>query len=118
MTNLLVPNAAYGFSRQGSLNGSFADLDMTGRFDADDFNGSQAVKTTNILDITIDECGRENVNQYQLMHKIGEGAFANVMKAKHSTTGANRLVQKQIDAKKLFVSHNRRSNFRQSKYLI
>ena len=108
-SNLLVPEGP-SYLKLGprkSLNGSFVDLEMTGRFDADDFNGNLMVKTTNILDITIDESGHENVNQYQIMHKIGQGAFANVMKATYSTTGAFRLSQKDINSKKLFVSSDK-----------
>ena len=59
-----IPGGAsfHQVQRKNSFNGSFADLDMTGRFDPDDINGNQMMKTTNILDITVDECGRENVN--------------------------------------------------------
>lgn len=107
VANLNVPQAGGNYralSRQSSFNGSFADLDMTGRFDDDDFNGNLLVKLTNVMNLTTDECGYENVNEYQLMQNIGDGAFAKVMKAKYSTTGSKRLNLKGTDAKKVFVS--------------
>jgi hypothetical protein len=62
---------------------------------------------TNFIDVTVDEEGNKNINQYQLMYEIGRGAFAKVMKAKFSKYGTNSIYKSNNtilkDKKQYFV---------------
>lgn len=51
-----------------------------------DSSSSINVSVTEKLDVTMDDFGREQVNQYTILNELGSGSFATVYKAKNMET--------------------------------